>query len=172
MFAIEGCRGTLKPAGLCIARPIEPEPDVERVDRRKARKGIESKNLVEKNGPDRHRSRAIGTDMNIGLIPGEPEAGEVGIGRTVSQLVALLDGKEVEIQVRLKAAQTQDQRIVELAACYFSSRPRCLVGVLEAGPEGLVWKEAEVRVGRRSIVTGERREHQRSKRNYSGTFHH
>ena len=47
MFTIERRRGTIEPARLCIARSIEPKPDMERVGRGEAHKRIKPKNLVD-----------------------------------------------------------------------------------------------------------------------------
>ena len=170
MFTIERRRGTIEPARLCIAWPIEPKPDMERVGRGEAHKRIKPKNLVEKNGPDCHRTGAIGADVDVRLIPSEPEAGEAGIGRAVGQLIAFLNGKEVEIQARLEAAQIQDQRIIERAARDSGSRSCRLAGLLEAGFEGLVREKAKARGSRQNAFRSECCEC--CERNYNGTFPH
>jgi hypothetical protein len=104
VLAVEWSRAG-EATGHRVGRIVEPESDMESVCRCQTHDRIESEDLVKQNRLDLDRSSAIRTDVDVGLIPGEPEIGEAWVWRSVGQLVTLLDRKKVKIQAWLEPTQ-------------------------------------------------------------------
>ena len=66
-----------------VFRIVEPESNVKSLGERQSHNWIEAENLLQEDGPDRHIGVAFAVALEIGLVPGEAEVLEVGIGRAI-----------------------------------------------------------------------------------------
>ena len=86
MLAVEGRRvGHVEAAGHRVLRIVEPEADVERVGGRQINIGIEAEDLIQQDGVDLDMGAALAVGLDIGLLPGHTEVGEVRVGRAVGE---------------------------------------------------------------------------------------
>src|SRR5262249_41215372 len=86
MLAIERCHLERHAVAGGIFRVVEPEPHLERVRRVQAHVGVEAEDLIQQDGLDAYMAVvSVFTDLDIGLIPGQPEVirDEGGVRRPV-----------------------------------------------------------------------------------------
>ena len=83
---------------------------MERIRRSQTHVGVETKDIVQKNGPDLDVA-VIGllANLDIGLIPGQTKASrEIGVLGAVSLKEAVLDSEQIKRQTRLDSVQIQN----------------------------------------------------------------
>src|SRR5262252_530522 len=128
-----------------VVRVIEPKADVEGIGRRQGSIGIETKDLIQQNGLDRSLEVTETIGLEIALIPGHSEIGEVRIGGSIGKQITALDGEHVERQVRTEVVAFDRQGIGELATLDVDvSRRRRAAVCGQAGGELRVDVEVEI----------------------------
>src|SRR6516165_3993976 len=80
MLAVEKRRvHRVEPAGSRVLRIVEPETNVERVNWRDGRVGIEAEDVVEQNGSDDNMHRAFVVGLEVRLVPSQTEVGKIRV---------------------------------------------------------------------------------------------
>src|SRR5215831_957692 len=132
MLAVERRRPRrVEPAGCRILGIVEPETNVERVNWREGRVGIEAEDVVEQDGSDDNVHRAFVVGLEVRLVPSQTEVEKIWVHGSVRQQIAALDGEEIELEARLNVLSAQGEGVVEGAAHHGHLRRRrmaCIAG--------------------------------------------